>query len=316
MDKNLIVKISNGFGNQMFLYASAYAFAKKLNYNLLIDDETGINLNLKKWKKKKILNWKPKYELGIFDLKSNIANESYKSLGNKGYLKRKYLKFVDKFSSQQSFLCEHMDANKKTSYSDNYLFPKYAKTIYLEGYFESEKYFKEYRSDLIKEFSFKSLPSLENNAFKNIIDTNNVVSIAFRANRFSEFGANEKNNLTIQKTLNFENLTVKYIYRGVKYFRSKIKNPKFLLWSDNFENLEKYFDPKVFTFVQNEKDKKIFLDFFLMRQCKYFIVGPTSFHWWPAWLCNHKQKIILCPEDLELNVSSNLNFWPDTWIKI
>ena len=36
----------------MFLYASAYAFAKKLNYNLLIDDETGVNLDLKKWNKK------------------------------------------------------------------------------------------------------------------------------------------------------------------------------------------------------------------------------------------------------------------------
>ena len=39
MSKNLIIKISNGFGNQMFLYASAYAFSKKLDYNLLIDDD-------------------------------------------------------------------------------------------------------------------------------------------------------------------------------------------------------------------------------------------------------------------------------------
>jgi hypothetical protein len=53
-----------------------------------------------------------------------------------------------------------------------------------------------------------------------------------------------------------------------------------------------------------------------MRQCKYFIVGSTSFHWWPAWLCDYKEKIILCPRDPELNVSSNLNFWPESWIKI
>ncbi len=316
MDKNLIVKISNGFGNQMFLYASAYAFAKKLNYNLLVDDETGVNLDLKKWKKKQRLNWKPKYELDIFNLNSNTAHKSYKSLGSSGYVKRKYLKFIDRFSAKKSFLCEHMDSNKRTLYSNSYLLQQYAKTIYLEGYFESEKYFIEYKKDLIKEFSFKSVPNLENNTFKNIIDNNNVVSIAFRGNRFSEFNNNEKNNLKVQKTLNFENLAIKYIYRGVEYFKSKIKNPKFLLWSDNFENLEKHFDPKVFTFVKNEKDKKIFLDFFLMRQCKYFIVGSTSFHWWPAWLCNDKEKIILCPKDLELNVSSNLNFWPDSWIKI
>jgi len=316
MDKNLIVKISNGFGNQMFLYASAYSFAKKLNYNLLIDDETGINQDLKKWKKKQRLNWKPKYELDIFNLKSNTANKTYKSFGNKGYLKRKYLKFIDRFSLQKSFLCERMNDNKRTLYSDSYLFQKYSKTIYLEGYFESEKYFEDYRNDLIKEFSFKSIPDLKNNIFKKIIDTNNVVSIAFRGNRFSEFADNKKNKLRLQETLDFEKLTVEYIYRSVEYFKSKIKNPRFLLWSDNFENLEQYFDPKVFTFVQNEKEKKIYLDFFLMRQCKYFIVGPTSFHWWSAWLCNHKKKIILCPKDSELNVSSNLNFWPESWIKI
>ena len=51
MDKNLIVKISNGFGNQMFLYAAAYAFSKKLGYNLLIDDETGVIYDFKKWGK-------------------------------------------------------------------------------------------------------------------------------------------------------------------------------------------------------------------------------------------------------------------------
>ena len=81
MNKNLIVKISNGFGNQMFLYASAYAFSKKLDYNLLIDDETGIRHDLKKRSKKRKLHWKPKYELGIFNLKSNIAEDKYK-LGN------------------------------------------------------------------------------------------------------------------------------------------------------------------------------------------------------------------------------------------
>ena len=314
MNKNLIVKISNGFGNQMFLYAAAYAFAKKLNYNLLIDDETGINLNLKKWNKKKKLNWKPKYELDIFKLQSNIASNDYKSPGSLGHVKRKYRKFIDKFAPKKNFLSEQLDKNKKTSYSDAYLSQRYSNTIYLEGYFESENYFKDYRRDLLNEFSFKLAPDLKNNIFKKTIDDSNVVSIAFRSNRFSESANNNK--LEFEKTSNFEKLTIKYIYRGVEYFKSKLKNPKFLLWSDNFEKLDQHFDPKIFTFVQNEKDKKIFLDFFLMRQCKYFIVGSTSFHWWPAWLCDDKQKIILCPKDPDLNISSNLNFWPDSWIKI
>tara|TARA_B100000586_G_scaffold123212_1_gene88968 strand:+ start:5360 stop:5566 length:207 start_codon:yes stop_codon:yes gene_type:complete len=53
MSKNLVIKMSNGFGNQMFLYAAAYGFSKKLGYNLLIDNESGIKHDFKKWEKKK-----------------------------------------------------------------------------------------------------------------------------------------------------------------------------------------------------------------------------------------------------------------------
>jgi len=312
MSKNLIIKISNGFGNQMFLYASAYAFSRKLGYNLLIDDETGIDQDLRKWEKKKRINWKPKYELGIFKLKSNIAEDKYKL----GYLKRKCLKFFDSFYLKKNFLIEKRNINKRTFYSDQYLFQKYSETIYPEGYFESENYFKDYRNDLLNEFSFKLSPNLNNNIFKKMIDNSSVVSIAFRSNRFSEFVNDDKNKLNLQKTADFENKMVKYIYRGVEYFKSKIKNPKFLIWSNNFENLDQYFNPKLFTFVKNEIENKIFLDFYLMCQCKYFIVGPTSFHWWSAWLCNQEKKIIVCPKDLELNLSSNVNFWPESWMKI
>ena len=35
--KKAILKISEGLGNQLFMYANAYAFSKKLNYKLFID---------------------------------------------------------------------------------------------------------------------------------------------------------------------------------------------------------------------------------------------------------------------------------------
>ena len=223
MSKNLIIRISNGFGNQMFLYAAAYAFSRKLGYNLLVDDETGVRFDLKKWSKKKRLNWKPKYELEIFNLKSDIAKSDYKFLSSTKSLKRKFLKLLDKFFSKKNFLIEKLDKNKKTLYSDIYLTSKYSNTLYMEGYFESEKYFKEYRNELLNEFSFKFKPNLENNTFKQMIDNSNVVSIAFRSNRFSEFSEDITNKSKLKKTADFENKAVQYIYRGVEYFKSKVK---------------------------------------------------------------------------------------------
>ena len=316
MHKNLIVKISNGFGNQMFLYAAAYAFSKKLGYNLLIDDETGIIYDFKKWRKRRRFNWKPNYELSIFNLQSEIASKKFKFLTTIAQIKRKYLKFFDTFLFKKKFLFEKLNKNKKTFFSDHYSQQKYNNTIFLEGYFESEKYFKEYRNDLLNEFSLKTNPDLDNNIYKNMIDSSNVVSIAFRTRRFTETDRDHFNKDTQLKTSNFERSTAQYIYRAIEFFKSKIDNPKFLIWSDDFDYLDKYFDPNLFTYVKNDRDNKILLDFFLMRQCKYFIVGPTSFHWWAAWLCNHDNKIIVCPKNKDLNVSCNGDFWPVSWIKI
>ena len=47
MKKKLIIRISNEIGNQMFMYASAYSIAKKMNRELFIDNETAFLLKKK-----------------------------------------------------------------------------------------------------------------------------------------------------------------------------------------------------------------------------------------------------------------------------
>ena len=54
--------------------------------------------------------------------------------------------------------------------------------------------------------------------------------------------------------------------------------------------------------------------FFLLKNCKYFIVGPTTFHWWGAWLSDYKDKICIRPKNL--NPSNNVDFWPNSWIEV
>ena len=49
MEKNLVVKIANGFGNQMFLYAAAYAFSKKLSIEFIwFDNKKEMKIDYKK----------------------------------------------------------------------------------------------------------------------------------------------------------------------------------------------------------------------------------------------------------------------------
>ena len=54
--------------------------------------------------------------------------------------------------------------------------------------------------------------------------------------------------------------------------------------------------------------------FFLCLNVKNYAVAPTSFNWWSAWLNNNPNKICLRPKNI--NPSTNIDFWPDSWIKI
>ena len=81
-NKKIIVRISNEIGNQLFMYASAFAIAKKLDRILIVDDETA-------YKSRKNIS---KYALFNFKISSNIASKKYKFLGFDGYIKRKILK--------------------------------------------------------------------------------------------------------------------------------------------------------------------------------------------------------------------------------
>ena len=44
MKKKLTIQISEGLGNQLFMYAFAYSLSKKLNYNFYIDNKFKKNI--------------------------------------------------------------------------------------------------------------------------------------------------------------------------------------------------------------------------------------------------------------------------------
>ena len=203
--------------------------------------------------------------------------------------------------------------NKKTNFYDIRK-QNYSDKIYIEGHYESELYFINYRNDLLKEFSFKNEKYFKENKYYKMIKSSseNIISISIRTNRFSE---REGINLTSLPLMiqSIHKDTIEYVYRAIKDVELKIPNAKFLVWSNNFSGLREYFPENKFTFIDNNLDK-IYNDFYLFSLCKNFIVGPTSFHWWGAWLNQNTNKLCFRPKNL--NPSNNGDFWPKNWISI
>ena len=299
----IIVRIAEGLGNQLFMYANAYALSKKINYNLLIDNESGY------FKNKDISN----YQLDNFNITAKLCGNDLMFNSNLKNFKRKLLIKRDIFRNKKKFLIESKDKFKKTKYFDTTK-KIFSETLHIEGHYESEKYFSNFKNYLKKQFLFKNENAFYNNKYLDLINKNQtIVSICVRQNRFSERIQNKYDQNQKLKSDNFTKETIDYIKRAVNFVDNKLVNAKYLVWSNDFNNLRNYLPENKFIFIDNKMNKSL-TDFYLLLQCKNFIVGPTSFHWWPAWLNNEEYSLILRPKDI--NISNNADFWPNDWISI
>jgi hypothetical protein len=303
--KKLYVEISENLGNQLFMYAHGYALSKYLDRKLYIDTNSGYSNS------KNIGS----YRLNNFNISGSILKHKKNFLYNFKYFKKKFLLKLDSFKREKIFFLEKRDIKKKTKYyNEDYLKKNKSNTIYLKGNFESELYFLNYRNDILKELSFKNKYKYKKNKYYKYILNNNVVAIVVRQNRFNERNIYQKNNILFKKKSDiFLEKQIKYIKNSINYFKNKIKNPKFLIWSNDFSNLDKYFNND-FIFVKNFNKNKDLTDLYLLTNCKYFIVSPSTFSWWGAWLSKRKGKICVRPKNL--NVSNNNDFWPKEWKSI
>ena len=298
MIKNIIVKISEGIGNQLFMYSNAYALSKKNNYNLLIDDTSGYFKDNNKVRS---------FLLDKFETNLIIAPKNYKVYDFTSYIKFNFLNKIQNFSKDNAFINESLHFNKMTNFNIISL-PTDKNNFFIQGNFESEKYFVDYKKNLLNELCIKKNFVETNSEYINLLKSSNSVSICLRQNRYSERKIKD-----FKKSIKFTKETLIYVYKAISIIKSKIPNPQFFVWSDYTSNLGEFFDQKKFTFIDNKKNKSL-NDFDLFKYSKHFIVGPTTFHWWGAWLNTYPNKLCLRPKNI--NPSNNSDFWPESWIKV
>lgn len=169
----------------------------------------------------------------------------------------------------------------------------------LDGYYQNEKYFKDYRDDIL-------------NLYKIDLITENYLTEKY-------------------STLNFENTCSIHIRRGnyvhlqhnhplqtIEYYKNAISiigdDSLFLIFSDDIEWCKLNLD-----FIKN----KIFIsgnldyqDLYLMSKCKHNIIANSSFSWWGAWLNTYENKKIIYPSNWFNNGLETNEIGGENWIKI
>ncbi|MCC6323941.1 alpha-1,2-fucosyltransferase [Candidatus Nomurabacteria bacterium] len=222
---------------------------------------------------------------------------------NKNFTPREYN--LDQFNIKAKII-----EKSKIPFLLKYLLPVIKKinwngNIYLDGYFQSEKYFKKY-SDIIREdFTLKEIPTKTEDLIKEIKNCNSVCMHIRRG----DYVGNKLHQVQ----------DIYYYKKAIMELEKKVKIDNIYIFSDDIiwckENIK--FNYKI-TFVNKEELNITDVEeLCIMTNCKYFIIANSSFSWWGAWLAPNKEKIVICPEKWYSNESIDTSdLIPESWIRI
>lgn len=294
----IIAKLNGGLGNQMFQYAAGRAISLHRATNLLLDI-----LSLAEKDTVKDDFYHRAYKLNHFDIKADIAGTEVLELFKndlKNLLKIKISKFLKKdlniYYKQDSRLYSQTVFNLSNN-------------LYLEGHWITEKFFKKYRQNLLKDFSFKTEPNSQNLDMLNKIRNSNSVSIHIRR---SDYITNKNANQ------HFAHLSKQYYDNAIEFIKSRVKDPTFFFFSDDVDWVRQEFkdlDNSIFCDINNIENGHE--DLRLMMNCNHFIIANSTFSWWGAWLSQNADKIVVAPNQWFADDIKNRNeIVPDNWIKL
>jgi hypothetical protein len=292
-DGNMIItKLIGGLGNQMFQYAAARQLAEMHHQPLKLDVTGFQGYALRK------------YELNHLGIHAEIATDSELS----AFKGCNYVTAYLRRSFGRSWPYRNRVIRERFFQYDPAI-AKFGGNIYLEGYWQSEKYFQRIKDIIRQEFMVCHEPDSRNKALAAEIAEVNAVSLHVRR------GDYVTDTVT---SLYHGTCTLEYYRRAVARIAANVTEPHFFVFSDDSEwaqkNLRLDFPS---TFVTHNGAEKSYEDLRLMTLCKHHITANSSFSWWGAWLNNSAGKIVIAPDKWfnrkELDTSDLL---PSEWLRL
>jgi hypothetical protein len=253
-------------GNQMFQYASLKGIASNNNLEWIIPGQEIFG------------SLDPNVRNNNTSIYKAFKLESVKNTG-----------FIDGNVIEEKHF--HFDENLFNNCSDN---------ISLNGYLQSEKYFKHIENEIRKDFTFKDeIYNLSKNSFRSL-NSSEVISLHIRR---GDYVYNP--NHPVQ--------TLDYYINALNYFED---NLLVIIFSDDpsWVKSQKIFESDRFL-VSDGGDT--YIDLCLMSLCKYHIIANSSYSWWGAWLA--KSKKVISPKEWFSGINSHKDtkdIYCDDWIII
>ena len=320
----IIVKLKGGLGNQLFQYAMGRSLALKKNTLMKIDNVSGFRND----------PYGRVYSLGYFNIVENFASAeevaTYSKTNDRGYVYRILNKLKPYYrrsivaesvanrimnSFRPYYKCSVVEEQRQHqfNYDPNILLTN--DDVYLEGYWQNEKYFITISNLIRQEFRLRFTSDWLNQSIAHQIINTNSVSVHLR--RLHGVSADGRKKFIEEIKLHGA-CSIEYYQAAIHELTEAVGNPHFFIFSDDHDWAQEHLNLDYpITFVTHNDVDKCHEDLRLMSLCKHHIIANSSFSWWGAWLSDNPNKIVIASKKwLNTNKFRTEGLIPDSWHRI
>jgi len=160
---------------------------------------------------------------------------------------------------------------------DEELFNNCPDHVSLQGYFQTEKYFKHIESEIREDFTFKD--EVLTPCKEMIESVENPIALHIRRGDY------------VKNSDNHPVCSIEYYKAALDHFDS---DRNVIVFSDDplWCHDESTFADDRFIISENEDNR---VDLCLMSLCNDFIIANSTYSWWGAWLSSNKDKKVIAP---------------------
>ena len=288
----VITKLIGGLGNQMFQYAAGRALAVRNGSELLLDLSGFANYTLRP------------YALDEFRITARPATPAHIEWIRRGERWSPVTRMSRRFPALKALARHHLVTERYFHFDP--AVTRLRGNIHLDGYWQSEKYFRDVADVIRMELRPRSEPDTRNRELATRIRGASSVSIHVRR---GDYVSNAEAN-AVHGTCSPE-----YYEKAVAFVAHQVPNPELFVFSDDAawarENL-RFTHPT--THVTHNGADRPHEDMRLMSSCRHHVIANSSFSWWGAWLGDNPDKRVVAPREwFRRRELDTRDLIPDSW---
>lgn len=182
---------------------------------------------------------------------------------------------------------------------------------YLDGSFQSERYFADIRDEVREAFRFPLLSDFH--LLPNLYDT--TAELLTQIEQTNAVGIHIRRSDSRPNEELYENICTPEYYRAaVSYIKERQPDAVYYIFSNEPKWIKGWMRDlirsqlteemtkeeilevkKKFVMVQTNTEYTSYLDLLLLEKCRHNIISNSSFSWWGAWLNENPDKIVIAP---------------------